>query len=168
MSSVTGIFENPLDADTAVTRLLKDGFSKDNISLILCEEGHARHAMTGADNTEAMNQLAEGGFTGAAIGSAIGALLASLTSVGSLALASGSILMAGPVVAALSGAGAGGIVGGLSGVLIGAGFAMEEAHKYEEDIKQGKSIVVVATSDEIKEARARIALRTSGAITRIA
>ncbi|MBY0408287.1 MAG: hypothetical protein K2Q01_11400, partial [Rickettsiales bacterium] len=77
--------------------------------------------------------LAEGGVTGAAIGSAIGAVLASLTAVGSIALSSGSILLAGPVVSALSGAGAGGIVGGLSGVLIGAGFAMEETHRYEED-----------------------------------
>ncbi len=166
MSSVTGIFDSAADADRAVARLLADGFAQDLISLIL--PGAQTVRPTPSHVATDGSQLAEGGFTGAAIGSALGALLASLTAVGSLVLPGGNILMAGPIVAALSGAGAGGIVGGLSGVLIGAGFAMDDAQRYEQDLEEGKSIVVVTATDEIKQARARIALRTNGATTRVA
>lgn len=167
MTSITGIFETPGDADKAVNRLLSDGFTKDHISVLIAEAGGIRREMAPAHYGDA-SSVAEGGLTGAAIGGALGALLATLTTVGSLALPGGTVLMAGPVVAALSGAGAGGLVGGLSGVLIGAGFAMDDARRYEEDINAGKSIVVVNAIDEIKQARARVALRSAGAITRVA
>lgn len=162
MSSVTGIFNSADDADKAVTRLLNDGFTKEKISLIQSDHGKVYKTLSPLP-AENANHLAEGGFTGAAVGSALGSLLFSLLAVGSIALPGGAIVMAGPVVAALSGAGAGGILGGLCGTLIGAGLAMDQASRYEEDIKKGKSIVVVATSDEIKEARASIALRYAGA-----
>jgi hypothetical protein len=166
MSRVTGIFDTADGADHAITRLLSDGFAKEDISLILPKGAHTTYEMPPvSENTSA---VAEGGFTGAAIGSAFGALLASLTTVGSLAITGGNIIMAGPIVAALSGAGAGGVIGGLGGVLIGAGYAIDEARRYEEYIKAGKTIVAVTVRDEIKEARARIALRNHGAATKVA
>ncbi len=169
MSSVTGVFDNATDADKAVNRLLNDGFPKENIRLVVSDADKSlKPWLATAPAADTVNHVAEGGFMGAAMGSALGALLASITTFGSIMLPGGSVLMAGPIVAALAGAGAGGIVGGFSGVIIGAGFALDEANRYEDDINAGKSVVVVTTTDEIKEARARIALRGLGAVMRVA
>ena len=66
MSNVTGIFNTAAEADNAIMRLVGDGFSKDNISLIRAESGKMHHEITALNSNG--NQLAEGGFTGIAIG----------------------------------------------------------------------------------------------------
>ena len=115
-----------------------------------------------------MNRVAKGGALGAALGGALGALIAGLTGIGAIALSGGTLLAVGPVVAALYGAGAGGAVGGLSGALISAGFAADEANRYAEEIKRGKAVVIVHAAGEEKAAIAKSALSTSGATIKAA
>jgi uncharacterized membrane protein len=92
----------------------------------------------------------------------LGALIAGLTLVGIIAVPGSGLLVVGPLVAALSGAGAGAAAGGLSGALISAGFAADEAKRYEEEIRHDKAVIVVHTTDGMAPA-ARVALRSGNA-----
>lgn len=165
MKTVAGIFDNNITADRAVSSLLDEGFLKDEISLIMSDK--ARDKLFSSTDDEA-NRVAKGGIVGAALGGALGALIAGLTGVGAIAATGGTILAAGPIVAALYGAGAGGAVGGLSGALISSGFAADEARRYEEEIKQGKAVVIVHVADEQRATIAKSALSTSGATIKAA
>lgn len=165
MKVVAGIFDNDLTADRAVSSLLDEGFSKDEISLIMSDK--TRDKIFSSTDDEA-NRVAKGGIVGASIGGTLGALIAGLTTVGVLVLPGGGLLAVGPIVAILYGAGAGGTIGGLSGALISAGFAADDANRYEEEINQGKAIVIVHAGNKDKAIRAEMALSTSGATIKAA
>jgi len=64
----------------------------------------------------------------------------------------GSVFVAGPIVAALSGAAVGGGIGGLVGALIGMGIPEIEAKQYEGKLKDGNVLISVhtETKDAIK------------------
>ena len=161
MKTIAGIFDNEMGADRGVSELLDVGFVKDDISILMTE--HTRKSLFSSTDDEA-NRTAKGAITGASIGAALGALLVGLTAAGALVTTGGALLVSGPIVAVLSGAGAGGVAGGLAGGLIRAGFAADEANRYEEELKRGKAIIVVHVSDENKVVLARQTLRNSGAI----
>lgn len=165
MKTVAGIFDSNITADRAVSSLLDEGFSKDDISLIMSDK--TRDKLFSSTDDEA-NRVAKGGIVGAALGGALGAFVAGLTTVGIIVLPGGSLLAVGPIIAALSGAGAGGAVGGLGGALISAGFAADEASRYEEEIKRGKAVVIVHAANEEKAIIAEAALSESGAAIKAA
>lgn len=165
MTTVAGIFDSNITADRAVASLLDEGFAKDDISLIMSDR--TRDTLFSSTDDEA-NRVAKGGIVGAALGGAFGALLAGLTSVGAIAVSGGTLLAVGPIVAALYGAGAGGAVGGMSGALISAGFAADDAIRYEKEVKAGKAVVIVHVSDKEKAIIAKSALSTSGATIKAA
>lgn len=165
MANIAGIFDSKKEADAAVTKLLDTGFNKENLSLIVSD--NARHTLFPAPTDDESKRTIEGGAAGALLGGALGALIAGLTLVGVVVVPGGGLLAVGPLVAALSGAGAGAAVGGLSGALISAGFAVDEAKRYEEEIRHGKAVIVVHTTDEMVPA-ARVALRSSNATVKAA
>jgi len=158
MKHIAGVFDSKREADAAVSNLLDTGFSKENMSLIVSDNAH--HAIFSAPSDDEAKRTIEGGAAGALIGGAIGALVAGLTLVGTIALPGAGLLAVGPIMAALTGAGAGAIAGGLSGALISAGFAVDEAKRYEEAIRHGKAVIIIHASDEMAPA-ARLALRSS-------
>lgn len=164
MKNVAGIFDNSGAANRAVSTLIDEGFRQDDISLVMA---HKTRAMFDSTSDEA-NRVAKGGLAGAAIGGTLGALLAGLTTVGVIVLPGGALLAVGPIIAALSGAGAGGAVGGLSGALISAGFAADEANRFADEINKGKTVVIVHTDDDHKAMIAKVALSGAGAITQAA
>jgi len=55
----------------------------------------------------------------------------------------GPLLAAGPIMAALAGAGIGAAVGGITGALIGMGIPEEDAEVYEEGVHRGGTLVTV-------------------------
>ncbi len=165
MSTIAGVFDNKTEANAAIAKLLDAGFNKEDISLIVSD--NVRHVIFPAPTDDENARAAKGGAAGALFGGALGALIASLTLVGVIAVPGSGILVAGPLVAALSGAGVGAAVGGLSGALVSTGFAVDEAKHYEEEIKHGKAVIVVHTTDEMT-ASARVALRSSNAIIKAA
>ncbi len=158
MTNVAGIFDSETAANRAVSQLLDAGFKKEDISLIVSDR--ARHAIFSAPTDDESTRATKGGAAGALFGGAIGVLVAGLTTVGVLAVPGSGLLFAGPIISVLAGAGAGAAVGGLSGALISAGFAVDEAKQYEEEIKRGKAVVIVHTTDD-RAARARVALSGS-------
>ena len=160
MTHVSGIFDSKAEAEAAVTRLLNTGFNKDDLSLIVSDNAHHTIFPHPVDNQS--ERTIKGGAAGAVIGGVLGGLIAALTVVGVVVFPGASLMVAGPLVAAFSGAGAGAAIGGLSGALISAGFAVDVAKKYEEEIRHGKAVIVVHAKGEMADA-ARVALRTGHA-----
>jgi uncharacterized membrane protein len=76
--------------------------------------------------------------------------------IGALAIPGvGPFIAAGPIMAALAGAGVGAAVGGLTGALVGMGIPEYEAKRYEGKIKEGNMLISVHSenSDEVKRAK---------------
>jgi len=162
MTAVAGIFDYSLTADRAVSELLSEGFVKDDISLLMSEQTRGKFFSSTDDEG---NRTAKGAVAGATVGGVLGALIAGLTTVGTIFTNGGALMVAGPIVAALSGAGAGALAGGLAGALIRAGFAADEANRYEEEIKRGKAVVIVHTDSEREVGIARSIFENYGAKT---
>jgi hypothetical protein len=165
MKNIAGVFDSKKEADAAVSKLLDTGFSKEHMSLIVSDNEH--HTIFPAPADDEAVRTVEGAAAGALIGGALGALIAGLTLVGIVVVPGSGLLAVGPIFAALSGAGAGAIAGGLSGALISAGFAVDEAKHYEEEIRHGKAVIIVHATDEMVPA-ARVALRSSHATIKAA
>lgn len=165
MSNIAGVFANRSDADQAIAKLLGSGFVKDDISLVMSEKARDAWIKTTDDMGD---RASAGGITGAAVGGALGALVAGLALVGSLTMPGSTLLMTGPIVAALTGAGAGAAAGGLTGALIGAGIDAGEAGKYEKDIAAGKAVVIVHPSDKTMTEQAHNILHHMGGQPRAA
>ena len=165
MTHIAGVFDSRKEANAAVAKLLDAGFNKENISLIVSD--NVRHTIFSSPTDDESARATKGGAAGALFGGALGALIASLTLVGVITVPGSGILVAGPLVAVLSGAGAGAAAGGLSGALISAGFAVDEAKRYENEIKHGKAVIVIHTTDEMAAA-ARVALHSGHATVQAA
>jgi hypothetical protein len=72
-------------------------------------------------------------------------------------------MAAGPIVAALAGAGAGGALGGLTGALIGMGIPEYEAKRYEGRVKDGGILLSVHSDSSDETKRAKAILERTGA-----
>ncbi len=160
MTNVTGVFDSKKEANAAVSKLLDTGFAREDMSLIVSDNLH--HTFFASPVDDEHTRVEKGAATGALFGAALGGLVAGLTLVGIVVVPGSGLLVAGPLIAILSGAGAGAAAGSISGALISAGFAVDEAKRYEEEIRHGKAVIVVHTSDEMVDA-ARSALRSSNA-----
>src|SRR6478672_3474837 len=107
---VTGLFRDRASAERAYNSVADRGYSKDDVTLMMSDDTRKRHF---ADtDTELGSKAAEGAGIGAGIGGTIGAVLAGVAAVGtSLVIPGAGLVIAGPLAAALAGAGAGGITG---------------------------------------------------------
>jgi hypothetical protein len=153
---VTALFRSREAAQAAVERLVESGLDRADISILMSQETGGREF----GFTEA-TKAPEGAAAGAAVGGVLGAIAAGLAAVGTIALPGIGLLAAGPIIAALAGAGAGGAAGTLIGALVGAGMPEHEAKFYSDALEAGGILVAVQASGE----RAGIVeqlLRTSG------
>lgn len=136
---VTALFTNKTQAEAAVDALIKRGYTRDDISVIMSDSTHNKHFAI-----EGGNKAAAGSGIGGAVGSVLGATLAAIAAVGtSLALPGLGIIVAGPIAAALAGAGAGGATGGIIGALVGAGIPEHRANVYDAGVREGGILIGV-------------------------
>src|SRR5205814_2224080 len=106
----------------------------------------------------------EGASTGAGAGALLGGGLGWLAGIGALAIPGlGPFIAAGPIMAALAGAGVGGAVGGITGALIGMGIPEYEAKRYEGRVKSGGILLSVHSDDSEWTKRAKDILEQTGA-----
>jgi hypothetical protein len=142
---VTGLFKNKVAAEAAVDALLKRGYSRDDISVLMSDATRTKEFAL-----QTRSHAADGAGIGGAVGGAVGAVLAAIVAVGSTIFLPGiNLVIAGPIAAALAGAGAGGVTGGLIGGLIGAGIPEYRAKVYDAGLRSGGILLgVEAGSDE--------------------
>ena len=142
-ATVTGLFNTPTEAAGAVHTLEARGIPEHEIS-IMAGENFKKEAFA----VDSHSKLPEGVAIGAGAGGAVAALAAGLTTVGTVATGGAGLLVAGPVVAALAGAGAGAATGGVIGGAIGAAVPEHEIKYYEDAVRKGSVLVGVHCEDE--------------------
>lgn len=146
MQHVVGLFETRAEAENAIRRIQANGTMPDAIGIAMKETTEASDL---AEVTGAHDMSGEGATAGAVSGAAVGSLVG-LALVGStIALPGiGTFLVAGPLAAALTGAGIGAVSGGLIGGLIGAGIPEHEAEHYAAGVEKGHILVSVDVNDD--------------------
>jgi uncharacterized protein (TIGR02271 family) len=150
---VTGLFKDNRGAECAYDALSERGYGKDDADVMMSDQTRDKYySGAAADDTELGSKAMEGTGTGAAIGGTLGAIIAGIAAIGTSVVLPGiGLIVAGPLAAALVGAGAGGLAGGLLGALVGSGIPEENAAAYETGIKTG-GIVLRATPRTAEDA----------------
>jgi len=131
---VTGLFKTRVAAEAAVDAIMKRGYSRDDISVLMSDATkHKEFAL------QAKSHAAGGAGIGGAVGGTVGAVLATLVAAGTIVAIPvlGALVVAGPIVAALAGAGAGAATGGVIGALVGAGIPEYRAKVYDSGLREG-------------------------------
>ena len=158
-TAVYGIYSTRQDAEMAIDSMRAAGFRAEDISVLFPDNegtkdiGHEKHT-----------KAPEKATAGAAIAGIAGGALGWLAGIGALAIPGlGPFIAAGPIMAALAGVGAGSVVGGLAGALVGAGIPEYEAKRYEGRIRSGGILLSVHCDDNLMIGRAKEMLRHTGA-----
>jgi hypothetical protein len=164
--TVYGIVANRAAAEKCIQALINSGIANADISF-LSSQGEQFKEFTNIENrdwrkedrvtgkgtlgTEKHTKAPEGATTGMTTGGLIGGTLGLLAGLGALAIPGvGPFIAAGPIMAALSGLGAGGAIGGIIGGLIGWGIPEYEAKRYENSLKAGGVLLAVCClSDDL-------------------
>src|SRR5258705_3513418 len=142
---ITGLFSNRIAAEAAVDAIIKRGYMREDISVLMSDATRSKEFAL-----QTRTHAADGAGIGGALGGAVGAVLAAITAVGTtIFLPCINFVIAGPLAAALAGAGAGGATGGVIGALIGAGIPEYRAKVYDAELRGGGILIgVEAKSDE--------------------
>ena len=142
---VTGVFKTRTAAEAAVDAIIKRGYTRDDISVLMSDATRSKEFAI-----ETGTHAADGAGIGGAVGGTVGAVLAAISAIGtSIAVPGLGIVVAGPLAAALAGAGAGGAAGGLIGALVGAGIPEHRARVYDASLRAGGILIgVEAKTDE--------------------
>ena len=154
---VTGIFASRESAEQSVDELIHAGFAANDVSLLMSETTQGREFAI-----KSSTKAPEGAVTGAAIGGALGAVAAGLAAVASITIPGFALVAAGPIVAAITGLGAGAAAGGLTGALVGLGIPEHEAKFYHDEIQRGR-ILVGVHADKDRAAQAKSIMNAAGA-----
>ena len=158
-TAVFGIYRDRTSVESAVDALKSAEFRNSDIS-VLFPENTGTKDFAHEKNTKAP----EGASTGAGTGMLLGGGLGWLAGIGALAIPGlGPFIAAGPIMAALAGAGAGGAIGGLTGALVGMGIPEYEAKRYEGRVKDGGILLSVHSDDSQWTKRAKEILERTGA-----
>ena len=136
--AITGLFSEPTAASAAVNDLLSRGVEPKTISVV-ASENSAKETFAIEPNTK----IGEGAAIGGGLGGGVGAIVAGLTTVGAVASSGVGLVAAGPLVAALAGAGAGAAGGGVIGGLIGSAIPEHEVKFFESALAEGAVLVGV-------------------------
>jgi hypothetical protein len=153
---VMGIVDTHAQAEMTVYRLAAAGFPTAAIS-VLYPDRQGEHDFAFERTTKAP----EGALTGAGLGAILGALLGIAAGVGVLVLPPlGALVASGPVLAALSGAAAGGVALGVLGAAIGSRIPEVQAKYYAGKVQRGSILVAVHADDRADVRRARDVMRS--------
>lgn len=153
--TVIGLIDNIGAAQAAVRDLVGSGIAQDDIGFMADQ----RHEVP---TTAHLNE-SEGALSGA--GAALGGMTGLALALAPLAIPGiGPILAAGPIVAALAGAGLGALAGGLIAGLARLGVPEETAHYYAEALRRGGIVITVATDEAAQANLAAAILQRHGAV----
>jgi len=154
--SVFSISTSQEQAERIVARLKTANFSNLDISVLLPERGSTKET----DGTGPPSRAPQGIVAGAGTGAVVGGTLGWIAGLGVLAIPGfGPLIVAGPLLAALSGSALGAAAGGIAGGLIGLGIPEPQALHYQNLIREGSVLVSVRaeTVEEVERAKDIIA-----------
>jgi hypothetical protein len=158
-TAVLGIYPNQTNLQEGVDTLRAAGFRNTDIS-VLAQENLGTKDFAHEKSTKAP----EGAAAGACIGAVTGGVLGWLVAIGTLAIPGlGSLVNAGPIVAALAGMGAVGAVGAIAGAFVGRRIPEYEAKRYTGRVKSGGALLSVHCDNLQWAKRAKQILRNTGA-----
>lgn len=158
--AVFGVFETRMELESTVDNLKAQGFRNSDISVLI--PGDESDLVDVGEIKE--TKATEGATTGAVGGLAFGGALGWLAGAGALAIPGiGPFVAAGPIIAAIAGAGIGGSLGGVAGALVGSGIPEDEAKRYESYLKEGAMLLSVHADDTNWMNKARMILESGGA-----
>ncbi len=158
-TAVFGIYPSYAEVERGVDALQAAGFRNTDISVLFPESSGTKD-FAHEKNTKAP----EGATTGVGTGAILGGGLGWLVGIGALAIPGlGPFIAAGPIMAALAGAGVGGAVGGITGALVGMGIPEYEAKRYEGTVKDGGILLSVHSDDSVWTKKAKNILEATGA-----
>src|SRR5438552_2651077 len=157
-TAVFGIYPSYTAVERAVDALRDAGFRSTDISVLFPENVGTKDFAH-----EKGTKAPEGATTGASAGAVVGGALGWLTGIGALAIPGlGPFIAAGPIMAALAGAGVGGAVAGIAGALIGLGIPEYEAKRYEGRVTKGGILLSVHSDNSDWTKRAKDILERTG------
>jgi hypothetical protein len=158
-TSVIGIYPDRTTVSDAINVLHKAGYRATDIS-VLSSDNQGSKDFALMKRTKAL----EGAAAGAAVGAVVGAALAWFASIQSATVAGlVPLVAAGPLLAALAGAGVGGALGWLVGLLVGSSHTEYVAKRYAGRIRHGGILLSVHCDSQEWCNRAKTALRETGA-----
>jgi hypothetical protein len=158
-TSVFCIAVDDAQAERIVSELRSEGFSADDISVLLPDQHGTRDFAH-----EHHSKAPEGATTGAVSGGVLGGALGWLVGAGSFAIPGlGPFIAAGPILAMLGGAALLATAGGIAGALIGLGIPELEAKRYEGKIASGNILLSVHAHDSDDKVRAKEIFAAAGA-----
>jgi hypothetical protein len=153
--TIVGFFPTRAEAETAISELVREGFSRDQVSIIAGGSNSATSTTSTLHDAPNVGPVPETGST-EDVGekAAIGGIAGTILGIAALAIPGvGPILAAGPLAMALTGAAAGAATGGLIGVFTKDGVPEDRAQHYSKAITSGNVMVSVhATADHVDHA----------------
>jgi hypothetical protein len=162
METVVGIFENRAAAVNAANRLRSIGFDGEGLTVFSPGQSAPDLNTAPADEGEQPGMgAAIGSVVGGALGLSGGAVAANLILPGVGPVV--ALTLGGAAIAGIGGAAAGGTAGRALEHHLSMGVPKDEIFFYEQCLQQGRSVVVAATNDDDKLARARRVLDDAGA-----
>jgi hypothetical protein len=157
--AVFGIYPHRARFEYALGVLKEEGFRDTDVSVLLQENPGTKDLAT-----EKATKGQEGAANGAGSGAVMGGALGWLAETGALSFAAlGPFLIAGPIIAALAGIGVGGMLGGLSGALLGLGMPEYEAKRYQRRVEKGGILLSVHCDNPYWVNKAKRVLNSTGA-----
>jgi hypothetical protein len=158
-TSVMGIYPDRTTVSDAISVLHKAGYRATDISVLSSDNPGTKDFAL-----EKRTRALEGAATAAAACAVIGAALAWLVSIQTVTIPGlGLLVAAGPVLAALAGAGAGGALGWILGLLAGGSMQEYVARRYAGRIRRGGILASVHCDSREWCGRAKKILRDTGA-----
>lgn len=150
--TVIALYDEMEDARQVVEELTGAGFDREEINLIASDYKGEYAAYLGEEETA--EDIQEDAVEGAEIGGVVGGIAGLLVGLSVfVAPGLGPLVIAGPILTTLAGAGTGAAAGGLIDALTDLGVPAEHAGIYAEGVKRGGVLIsMVATNDRAAEA----------------
>ena len=148
---ITAVIRDRATATQTYDWLQQHGHSPSDINVMMSEHTRNTYSEKGTEGKiKSGDKSLEGVATGGTIGTAVGATIGALLAIGTSVVIPGlGLIVAGPILAALAGGGAGAVTGGIVGGLVGLGIPESNAKAYEEALKKGGVVFgVIPRSDE--------------------
>jgi len=161
--TIVGFFPTRERAESAVSELIREGFSREDISVVASNKNDV--TATRSPDTPNLGPIKETGSTNDTGEKAvIGGMAGFIAGIVALAIPGiGPVIAAGPLAMALTGAAAGAATGGLIGVMTDDGIPEDAAKRYSHAIGAGNAMVTVRAGTGRADDAAAI-LDRSGAI----